>query len=155
MLSRFLPINIATTTQIRLIISYPAIFTAILNCSGGDADQIEEEFHQLAGSYSSQEVDSPIQSHHPSGLQTRSAMPANNFFDSSIEVGLELQNRTDTMAVIASNVAQNNQPVVLTAEQRAMIEAKRVEALRRRQLRMQTTQQQSSTAAPMNPYAKR
>ncbi len=126
----------------------------MLNCSGGDADQIEEEYHQIAGSYSRQEVDSPIQSNHPSRSQTNSAMPADNISDRSIQVGVELQNQTDTMAVIASNAAQNNQPVVLTAEQRAMIEAKRLEALRRRQLRMQKMQQQSSTALPINPYAK-
>ena len=142
-------------------------------CSGGDADEIEEEYHQLAGGNSSQ-IDSPIQSNNHSGLHGPSAIAANTNIDSSIQVGLEMQqNRIrpafppsegvvhpppPTMA--ASNVAYTNPTtaVVLTAEQRAMIETKRQEALRRRQLRMQQQATAATTtttiSAPSNPYAK-
>jgi hypothetical protein len=131
-------------------------FLLLLDCSGGDADQIEEEYHQLAGNYHSEVVDSPIRSNVHSGIQT-SGTSANS--KSSIQDELELQQpRTDDDAVpvkgvpaISSinNVVQGDRPVVLTDEQRAMIEAKRLEALRRRQLRLQ-----QKSAPVTNPYAK-
>ena len=141
-------------------------------CSGGDADEIEEEYHQLAGGNSSQ-IDSPIQSNNHSGLHGPSAIAANTNIESSIQVGLELQqNRIrpafppseDAVypppAMAASDVTHNNPAttVVLTTEQRAMIETKRQEALRRRQLRMQQQETAATTtttiSAPSNPYAK-
>ena len=139
-------------------------------CSGGDADEIEEEYHQLAGGNSSQ-IDSPIQSNYHSGLHGPSAIAANTNIDSSIQVGLEMQqNRIrpgfppseDAVhpppAMAASDVTHTNPitTVVLTAEQRARIEAKRQEALRRRQLRMQQQETAATTtiSAPSNPYAK-
>lgn len=130
-----------------------------MECSGGDADQLEEEYHHLAGRDNSQEVDSPIQSNYHSSLQAMSSIPANNS-DSSIQVGLELKNRmyappVEGVVPTTFSSTQNNQTVVLTAEQRAMIEAKRLEALRRRQLKMQAMQQKSSSAPPINPYAKK
>ncbi len=140
-------------------------------CSGGDADEIEEEYHQLAGGNSSQ-IDSPIQSNYHSGLHGPSAIAANTNIDSSIQVGLEMQqNRIRQAFPPSEDVVQPPKPamaasdvthtkptttVVLTAEQRAMIEAKRQEALRRRQLRMQQQETAATTtiSAPSNPYAK-
>ena len=133
--------------------------------AGGDVDQLEEEYHRLAGNNQSQEVnnglnfDSPMQSRQPSnhlglGSHTSSRVgPIHTNSRGSIQVGLGSQQHA-TSAVVrgvptaSSTVAPSNRPVVLTSEQRAMIEAKRIEALKRRQQRMQ------QKAAPSNPYAR-
>ena len=129
--------------------------------SGGDSEQLEEEYHRLAGIEQSQ-IDSPIlmqvnqsSSNIPdlgSHSSDRAVLTFANL-DSSIEVGHGLQYEMDCVSVrqkptVSSTVSQSTQPVMLTAEQRLMIEAKREEALKRRQMRMQ------QKAAPFNPYAK-
>jgi len=133
--------------------------------AGGDADQLEQEYHRLAGNNESQEADnepdfdSPIQSkqplahHYGVGSQisnTNVAGPTSTTLGSSIQDGLGSQQKISFARGVptVSTTAPRTQPVVLTAEQRAMIEAKRAEALKRRQQKMQ---QQS---APFNPYAK-
>ncbi|KAL7538664.1 hypothetical protein ACHAXR_010982 [Thalassiosira sp. AJA248-18] len=128
---------------------------------GGDADQLEEEYHRLAGTNESHEAnngldfDSPIQPKQPShlelGSQSSTAGPTHANPGNSIQNELRPQQNITSAAtrgVASAAAASNNQPVVLTAEQRARIEAKRAEALKRRQQRMQ------QKSAPFNPYAK-
>ena len=127
--------------------------------AGGDVDQLEEEYHRLAGNNQSQEVnnglnfDSPMQSRQPSNHLGLGSQTNSRNSRGSILVGLGSQQQA-TSAVVrdvpiaSSTVAPSNRHVVLTSEQRAMIEAKRIEALIRRQQRMQ------QKAAPSNPYAK-
>mmetsp|Transcript_2561 Transcript_2561/g.3244 ORF Transcript_2561/g.3244 Transcript_2561/m.3244 type:complete len:131 (-) Transcript_2561:27-419(-) len=118
--------------------------------AGGDADQLEEEYHLLAGNNQSQ--DTPMQStqaanHSDIGTQSSNrAGPNNTNLLDSIETRHKSNRQTAVAA--ATSAAPSNQPVIITAEQRAMIEAKRQEALKRRQ------QRQQQKAAPINPYAK-
>jgi hypothetical protein len=132
--------------------------------SGGDAEELEDEFHRLAGANPNSNVDSPISM--PMKQPTTSCNVTKDYSQTTC-------NRTVSKYVDASNNMENMNrdglgsqnfvalrhsppvivPVELTTEQQAMIEAKRVEALRRRQLRMQ--QQQQQAAAPFNPYAKK
>ena len=127
--------------------------------AGGDADALEDEYHRLA-----ENDQSPIQSTQPSNCNDGQASqsctvvgPATSL-DSSLHQQQNLtggvSQRTTTVssfAVAAS--ATVNKPVTLTEEQRAMIEAKRLEALKRRQQRMQQHSATGSTSFN-NPYAK-
>ena len=85
--------------------------------AGGDANQLEDAYHKLASEDNNQ---SPTQ-----GLMVESKVAPINAFAAAPPI---------------------NRPVTLTAEQRSMIEAKRKEALQRRQQRMK---QQAA-----NPYKK-
>ena len=130
---------------------------------GGDADQLEEEYHRLVGKSSSQEpveLDSPTtqtdhqnNAHsymHPRAATARTAS-ANSGSAGQRIVGPQ-QNMTHVVSQAVSSSIPNsnpNQQTALTAEQRAMIEAKREEALLRRQQR-----RQQQKMAPFNPYAK-
>ena len=139
----------------------PHAFLFFFDHSGGDSEQLEEEYHRLAGIEQSQ-IDSPIlmqvnqSSSNIPDLGSNSSDRAVSTFanlDTSIEDGLGSQYEMDCVSLISptvsSTVAQSTQPVILTEEQRLMIEAKRVEALKKRQMRMQ------QKAAPyFNPYAK-
>lgn len=132
---------------------------------GGDADQLEEEYHRLAGNNQSQEsneqseVDSPVHSKQPSNqqlgqvLQSNRTAPfqpnSNNLVQNGYGSQQNSTSRTCNRDETAATSVAGNQPMVLTAEQRARIEAKRAEALKRRQQRMQ-----QQKAAPFNPYAK-
>jgi hypothetical protein len=129
--------------------------------SGGDSEQLEEDYHRLAGIDQSQ-IDSPIlmqvnqSSSNIPDLGSHSGNRAVSTFanlDCSIQDGHGLQYQMDCVSVrhsptVSSTFSQSTQPVMLTAEQRSMIEAKRVEALQRRQKSRQ------KIAAPFNPYAK-
>ena len=108
--------------------------------AGGDADQLEDAYHKLASEDNNQ---SPLQA----SMDKSKVAP--------ISVVQEQQNKTSdeshvrvsmSSAVVAAAALPINRPVTLTAEQRAMIEAKRKEALQRRQQRMKQQ-------AP-NPYKK-
>jgi len=140
----------------------PHAFLFLIDHSGGDSEQLEEEYHRLAGIEQSQ-IDSPIlmqvnqSSSNIPDLGSNSSDRAVSTFanlDTSIEDGLGSQYEMDCVSVrlsptVSSTVAQSTQSVILTEEQRLMIEAKRVEALKKRQMRMQ------QKAAPyFNPYAK-
>ena len=125
--------------------------------AGGDADALEEEYHRLAGN-----DQSPIQStqpaNHLAGQASQSCTVAAN---SSLQSRGQQQNQTSGVSQRAASTtvasfsvaapAPVNKPVTLTAEQRAMIEAKRLEALKRRQQRMQ---QLAASTSYYNPYAK-
>jgi hypothetical protein len=121
---------------------------------GGDADEIEEEYHRLAGKCShnnEQDWGSPISIagspkrqdvfQHPSTSADKNKqndLESNGVKDSITSDGLHSINPI------------NKPPAGLTASQKAMIEAKRLAALKRRQERMQQQQQ----PAVRNPYAK-
>ncbi len=123
---------------------------------GGNADELENEYHRLVNN-TTQETNAE----HHSQSQTGRAEQMHANPRSSIRDGLGSQHNIVAGAASAAargvatasanNVASSNQSVALTAEQRAMIEAKRAEALRRRQERMR---QQAAQQAPFNPYAK-
>jgi hypothetical protein len=113
---------------------------------GGDSNDIEDEYHRLAGSNSLNESqiespssdadDSPVRpSPQQANFQTAAAIP-------------HASNRSNTAA--APIAKPTHQPMTLTAEQKAMIEAKRAAALKRRQQHMQ----QQQTVMRANPYAK-
>ena len=129
---------------------------------GGDADQLEEEYHRLVGKSPSQEpaeLYSPTtQTDHPnnvnSSMQHQAAIGAASANSGSVGQRIvrpqQSMNNVASQAVSSSISINNaNQQTVLTLEQRAMIEAKREEALLRRQQRMQ-----QQKMAPFNPYAK-
>ena len=122
------------------------------------ADALEEEYHRLAGN-----DQSPIQStqpaNHLAGQASQSCTVAAN---SSLQSLGQQQNQTSGVSQraasttvasfsVAAPAPPVNKPVTLTAEQRAMIEAKRLEALKRRQQRMQ---QLAASTSYNNPYAK-
>jgi hypothetical protein len=110
---------------------------------GGDSEQLEEEFHYLAEINQSQ-VESPI------SMQANTTLCNPGTCSHSCLVNLKgfptdcapERNRP----TLTSTAAQSTQQLVLTIDQQAMIESKRVEALKRRQ---QTLQQKL-----FNPYAK-
>mmetsp|Transcript_567 Transcript_567/g.876 ORF Transcript_567/g.876 Transcript_567/m.876 type:complete len:157 (+) Transcript_567:2-472(+) len=124
--------------------------------AGGDADQLEEEYDRLARNNLSQEAQSASIDDSPIGLGSHSSSatsPTHTTSHNSIQAGIRSQQQAITAAArslpsASPNIARSNHPIVLTSEQRAMIDAKRIEALKRRQQRMQ------QKAAPPNPYAK-
>ncbi|KAL9182243.1 hypothetical protein ACHAXT_012895 [Thalassiosira profunda] len=134
---------------------------------GGDADELEAEYHRLARKEDqsmevndSFDLDCSIQSEQPQserstnersqGPPSVGAGPNHASPGGAIRDGLGSQpNLGGGAPAMQPAAAPSQQPGGLTAEQRALIEAKRAEALRRRQQRMQ---QQASVAAA-NPYA--
>lgn len=131
---------------------------------GGDTDQIEEEYHKFAGNQAlgtqhedDLDVESTIHSKQPPNPYSRQASQArensnaarsvrNGFGPNENAISAIAQSRATDLAPPAA--APSKQPVSLTADQRARIEAKRVEALERRHQRMHQQK------APFNPYAK-
>lgn len=110
---------------------------------GGDSNELENEYHLLVGdtSLNDSQIDSPLSI--ADSPEMKCSQPiAQSSHDS---------NRKSHIAPTATSVQHPmNQPTSLTAEQKAMIEAKRAAALKRRQERMQQQQQTSVS----NPYAK-
>ena len=132
--------------------------------SGGDADEIEEEYHRLAVNphHSPTQSTQPADSHVPMRSSSAAEPTYTTHMGNSMQqAGFARQQNQDSNVArgrmpteTSSSVApSSDKPMTLTAEQRAMIDAKRVEALKRRQQKMQQQQQQAS--APFNPYAKR
>lgn len=145
---------------------------------GGNSDEIETEYHRLVGessqdmSISQIDEDEKVESHSlvqkpradvrepqqqptPPGLATAGSNINNN---SSIRVGLGSQ-QIRTSVVAEPNVSKQNAPVAkkapgLSAEQKAMIEAKRQAALRLRQQKQRQKMGQNRTQVRFNPYAK-
>lgn len=137
---------------------------------GGDADHLEETYHQLNKpnqEANRSDYDSPVQSNKNSAhlgpwsqANGVAVLATHTNPSNSIQVGLGPQQKIHSTGVgqvvptapstsVASSSVSIPRPVVLTAEQRAMIESKRAKALKRRQQR--TKQQQHAT--PFNPYA--
>jgi hypothetical protein len=116
---------------------------------GGDSDEIENEYHRLVGESPNERQDcSPISI---ADSPVRPAPPQQNI---KHQPQSQPSQSTDQPAnTYASMPLPSNQPSTLTAEQKAMIEAKRAAALKRRQERMQQEQRQQ-TAVRANPYAK-
>ena len=137
--------------------------------SGGDAEELEDEFHRLAGANPNSNIDSPIsmQVKQPTTscnvTKVYSQTTCNRTVSNNVDASNNMENMNRDGLGSQNFVALRHSPPVivpveLTTEQQAMIEAKRVEALRRRQLRMQQQQQQQQqqkAAAPFNPYAKK
>ena len=127
---------------------------------------MEEEYRRLAVNNQSQgatnelDLDSPLQPEQCTNLlstdsQMRRAGPAHTYPGSSVQGGLGLRPQQNMAVTVAqgaptssTSMAPSNQPVMLSTEQRARVEEKRLEALKRRQQRMQ------QKATPTNPYAK-
>jgi hypothetical protein len=142
---------------------------------GGDCEDIETEYHRLVGE-SSQDMslsqiddDAKLHSHTdvPKAEERQpqrhppTVLALNNIND-SIRVGLGSQ-QTRKIAATANNASKERATVAaesteLTAEQKAMIEAKRQAALRLRQQKQMMNQQQTTTRQQQqvrfNPYAK-
>lgn len=145
---------------------------------GGNSDEIETEYHRLVGEtsqdmpISQMEDDARVESQlleqqpdadvrqpkrkpvHPGLAMTRNN--ANN--NSSVRVGLGSQ-QIGTSVAAEKNVSNQSAPVAkkapgLSAEQKAMIEAKRQAALRLRQQKQRQTMEQKQTQVRFNPYAK-
>jgi len=145
---------------------------------GGDCDDIETEYHRLVGepsqdmSISQIDDDAKVDSlsvvqraeerqpqRHPGAVLTTNNNDNNNN-NKAIRVGLESQ-QTRKNAATAPNVPNQRATVAkttgLTAEQKAMIEAKRQAALRLRQQKQKMNQQQTTTQQQkvrFNPYTK-
>ncbi|KAL3808754.1 hypothetical protein ACHAXA_010947 [Cyclostephanos tholiformis] len=117
--------------------------------AGGDSEQLEEEFHRLAGINQSQ-IESPIamQVNQTSSNPGTCSQSTFSNFQSSNQVSQTDCAPVRHLPTLSSTVVPSTQPLVLTIEQQAMIEANRVEALRRRQQRLQ------QKAVQFNPYAK-
>jgi len=142
---------------------------------GGDCEDIETEYHRLVGE-SSQDMsmsqiddDAKLHSHTdvPKAEERQpqrhppTVLALNNIND-SIRVGLGSQ-QTRKIVATANNASKERATVAaksteLTAEQKAMIEAKRQAALRLRQQKQMMNQHQTTTRQQqqvrINPYAK-
>ena len=122
---------------------------------GGNADELEDEYHRLLRNKQTQESANDFDPQ----SQTGGAEPMHANPHSSIRNGLGSQQnnvagaaeRQRGVATAPTNVEPSSNRA-LTAEQRAAIEAKRLEALKKRQERMR--QQAAQQTAPFNPYAK-
>ena len=157
---------------------------------GGDCDQIETEYHRLAGdksqdmSMSQSHNDTNMDSESPTMQQVDARQPRqlqhapatatsnnNTRHNDANRVGLGLQqarSRANNNNVsFEANTSKENTTTAfkkkatgLTAEQKAMIEAKRQAALRLRQQKQMTNsnqqqqQQNNGTQVRFNPYAK-
>ena len=131
---------------------------------GGDCDDIEDGYHQLAGGQSPpihDNIDSPVSITDPPvaaahELVTKriAEQPTNNApvtsNHQSSATSAHHPNQVSATASMPLSHKNNDQTMTLTAEQKAMIEAKRAAALKRRQERMH----QEQTAKRSNPYIK-
>jgi hypothetical protein len=126
---------------------------------GGDSDDIENEYRRLVrdAALNESQVNSPLSiadSPEMSFPQVQAA-PQPNFGSTNpnqpiAQSTYDSNRKPSSSPAAASLPPSTNQPTSLTAEQKAMIEAKRAAALKRRQERMQ---QQPQTSVS-NPYAK-
>eukprot|EP00804_Cyclotella_cryptica_P015445 CCRYP_008049-RB/>CCRYP_008049-RB protein AED:0.02 eAED:0.02 QI:108/1/1/1/1/1/5/398/1979 len=130
---------------------------------GGDSDDIEEEYHRLIGRCSPNDshdwsspisiVHSPERPPHQVGSNTHNVLEKSNPSDVQSHAACELEDRQSCTAPTCDSFShpKSELPAVLTADQKAMIEAKRLAALKRRQERMKSQHQSFPRA---NPYAK-
>ena len=143
---------------------------------GGDADEIEDEYCRLVGHESPEASHSLMMEDRPIN-NTMPVDPASQTIPSGqaiaapgldINTGLMMpppaRQQQNSFPSAMRNPSQNVKPKLsvsessakppaLTAEQRAMIEAKRLEALKRRQQRMLQQAQHQQVPVRANPYA--
>lgn len=130
--------------------------------TGGDCDEIEEAYNRLEGESSQEiqasqnemDVDYHVNSERKQ-VQPRHSVEANVNNSNSARVGLGSHHASNNSA--APNVSKENASLnttkQLTAAQKALIEAKRIAALKLRQEKM-NQQQKQQQQVPSNPYAK-
>lgn len=115
---------------------------------GGDSDEIEEEYHRLIGRCSPNEshdwsspisiVDSPVRpSQHVASHNNNLSVTSNSNDQSHATRECEDRHSCTLPPCEPLSHSKSEPPLVLTADQKAMIEAKRLAALKRRQERQQ------------------
>lgn len=124
---------------------------------GGDSDDIENEYHRLVG-------DSPCESQETISIvgspprlnpqQNRQEALQQQQQQSNYSMNQQPRYMNPASANASMPRPPPSHPPALTAEQKAMIEAKRAAALKRRHERMQQQQQQAQSTVRANPYSK-